>query len=107
MTQYSKEGRKAIADAFRQAKKYLNKGDFGFKTKYICYALDDAYVNGKIDRNTHKKARNIIRERLYPYDELITWLMLSAGIPTEQLTNSNMQKYRHAWLNLLIKEFSQ
>ena len=49
MTQYSTEERKAIADAFRQTKKYLNKGNDEVKTSFICLALDKAFVNGEID----------------------------------------------------------
>lgn len=60
MTQYSEQERKAIANAFREAKKYLNKGDDGFKTNYICYALWDAMWSKKISLNSYTQAINII-----------------------------------------------
>lgn len=101
--QYTKAQRKSIADAFRAAKEVLWNGTGCLprgKERYICYAL--TMSPGMGGRTLAKK---IISERLGRHAYLENWLS-AQGVPRVQQTVRRMQQHRHAWLDLLIKEFS-
>jgi len=90
-----------IAQVFRDAKMVLNSGRKLGQTSFICCAIGMTYTDFYMAEN----AKQIIRERIAPYDTLESWLEMVAKIPRKQLTVRNIQKYRHAWLDSLIKEF--
>jgi hypothetical protein len=82
------------------------------KEEYICFAIGagniknldggySAYTPGAM------AAKRIIESRLSPFSSLDCWLERDINIPGVELNWKNMQKHRHAWLKLLIKEFSK
>jgi hypothetical protein len=101
--EYTKQQREAMADAFRAAKKVLWKGT-GYKPsnkeRYICSAIIMAPGRGGCT-----PARSVVSQRLGKHAYLGKWLT-EQGVPREQQTDRLMQQHRHAWLDLLIKEFS-
>ena len=48
---------------------------------------------------------NIIIERLEGWPTVGTWLHNKCNISIEQLTPKAVQKHRHQWVDLMIKEF--
>jgi hypothetical protein len=79
---------------------------YGDKNEYICHAIENTNPNpattgGGLD------AQKIISDRLWPNSSLDGWLEQTMGIKSEDLTWENMQTHRHAWLKMLIKEFSK
>ena len=102
--------RKQVHEALKASKRWLSKGDATYEfgvTDYICIALaivaddnPDHYIGAE-------KAKRIIAKRLDGCYALDTWLSLK-GIPHNDLNDYNrMQAHRHAWLDMLIKEFSK
>ena len=70
------------------------------KVTCICWALE------KTVGNKHAEPlRNIISERLGVHPTIFSWLLYECNIPVEQLTDEAIQKHRHQWVDLLIKEF--
>ena len=91
--------RKEIADAFRGARMTLEAG----QKHFICHALEMCRTAGAA------AAKEIILERLSPYDTYGNWL--HDNFPADYA-----QRYRYAdsriaprlfWLSALIKEFSE
>jgi hypothetical protein len=81
------------------------------KNQYICHAIQDMNVRDGtkwMHRLTPGGAAavNMIAKRLSPVESLDGWLQRQ-GIPEEELTWENMQAHRHAWLKMLINEFSK
>ena len=102
--------RKQVYDALKASKRWLSKGDDDYEfcgTDYICIALaivgddnPDHYIGAE-------KAKKIIAKRLDGCYALDTWLNLK-GVSFKDLNDYNMmQAHRHAWLDMLIKEFSK
>lgn len=103
---------KQIATVFKEAKKYLaTSGVLGDKgTRYICVAIDSVrYTNPKLGHGC-SCAQNIINERLGDSYTVFTWLVTNGFMKRNTLDNikyvNQLQKYRHRWLDSLIKEFS-
>ena len=86
----------------RKAKEVLWDGVSENKEKElcICYALVQT-VGGK----QAEPLCNIIHERLEAYPTLFAWLRYKCNIPLGQLKNEALQKHRHQWVDLMIKEF--
>ncbi len=106
---------KQIADAFRAAKDYLNTiaADTPDTSEFICIALLIARQKGKIYHEQQNAARNIITERLgdVPY---ATWVGDHSEKLRDEITHDydfndgvKTQAARHAWLDMLIEEFSK
>ena len=70
------------------------------KIDFICLALLRA-----VGSSHAEPLRNIISERLEGYFSLRDWLCYECKIPYAQLTDEALQKHRHQWVDLLIKEF--
>ena len=111
----SKVTKKQIAERLKLAVEHLahNKDEIESRDKqrYICLSVDDTsnrwrYLTSKEDREIIA-IKKMIAERITPHHTVYLWLHRVAGIPIEQLTADNMQTYRHAWLQELIKEFSK
>lgn len=88
--------RKEIAKEFKKAKDHLAKNNSSGKTNYICYAL--YYSNNKVT----DKCVSIILSRIRPYSYADSWAEANGYKPK----NNDYQKWRHAWLDKLIEEFS-
>jgi len=102
--------KRQIAKAFKAAKKYLWKGEInGPGTSYICFALSKAEDNGDITQEQSDCACDVISERLGgTYATVPSWLRERIGARAfNKVTFKQIQAYRHAWLDQLIKEFSK
>lgn len=100
---------KKIAAGFAAAKQYLWDGEEEFpinKSSYICLALKRARDKKEISRKAYLACASIISSRLDGTYTLKSWL-IARGIWKWELTATEVQVHRHAWLDLLIKEFSE
>ena len=101
---------KEIAAGFAAAKQYLWDGVSpkipGHLPMYICLALSCASDKRKITAKVGKHCQEIIAQRIDRRYTLESWLS-SKRVKETELTRQRMQAYRHAWLDLLIKEFSE
>lgn len=106
MTKYAPQTRAAIRKAFAVAKDYLADGETfnEQRTKFICLALDEAERRDRCSALGARLARNIINNRLGRNMTLDGWLR-DEGV--RNFSYRRLQAHRHAWLNLLIKEFSK
>lgn len=103
MTNYTTEERREIAEAFKAAKTYLWDGrEDAWKSTCICKALDDT----RLQPETVRRAKLLIMKRLGGYFSVYAWLRDFAKVPSEQLSDQNVQTHRHAWLDLLIEELT-
>lgn len=100
---------KEIAAGFAAAKKYLWDGvspqTLVYLPIHICIAIDRAANKGKITLKTRNACKNVIASRLNT-STLSGWLK-SQGITITEADKPKVQAHRHAWLDLLIKEFSK
>ena len=101
---------KEIAAGFAAAKEHLWDGTYPqipvYLPTYICMALCRASEERKITVRVRKCCQEIIDQRIDGKGTLGCWL-ISKGIKNAELTRERMQDHRHAWLDLLIKEFSE
>ena len=100
---------KEIAAGFAAAKQYLWDGEEECpinKASYICSALKSACDEKEISMKVCLACASIISSRLDGEYTLRSWLK-ARGICVEELTATEVQGHRHAWLDLLIKEFSE
>lgn len=72
------------------------------KYSFICYAISF----GNPDAILVDQVKEIIHARLGDSVTCYSWLREVAKIPERELTFDKVQAYRHAWLQELIKEFS-
>lgn len=99
---YTRYERKQIAEAFKAAVAHLNDGTPALgKTLYICRALE------KSNALHWRYARGVVIARLEGSATLGIWLHERCGVPPWDLTRPRLQAHRHAWLQELIREFSQ
>jgi len=111
----AKVSNKQIANALKEAVPFLmttlaeQKAEpyGGKKDWFICFALRLAAMSpeSKISQRSLTATRAIINRRLDGCNTIPRWLQLKAKIPPKLLTFNNVQAYRHAWLQSLIKEF--
>ncbi len=94
------------SEVFRVAKTYLNRGD-QYKTDYICVAIGHAEEDNRVTWRASMRARQVIGSRLQDNATVTSWLKDRGYIPMRQdpFNHKQVQKYRHRWLNALIKEF--
>ena len=101
---------KEIAAGFAAAKKYLWDGVSSqirvYSPEHICIALSCAFDRRKITVKVRERCQEIISQRIDECPTLESWLN-SKGVKNTELTRQRMQAHRHAWLDLLIKEFSK
>ena len=100
---------RAVGHVFKQAKRYLATGqtaDYTKEHRLICFAIHHAGMTECIAASTVKAAQAVIMTRLKGARTLKDWL-ISRNVPESELTTTNLQAYRHAWLDSLIEEFSQ
>lgn len=100
---------KKIAAGFAAAKQYLWDGVEEFprnKSSYICLALRNACDKKAISVKVQIACALVISSRLDGSFTLKSWLR-ARGICAEAMSNALIQQHRHAWLDLLIKEFSE
>lgn len=99
--------RKQLVEVFKEAKDWLWDGGPKFKlfpkSRYICVAINGCRY---LPRAHRESATAIVSKRLQGAPTLKGWL-IDKGIPEEDMTTERMQAHRHAWLDLLIEEFSK
>lgn len=93
----------------REAKKILAKDiyqlDKGYR-RYICHAIEFVCQSSKeLIRHDADELRNFVASLIMPYASAATWLLTFANVPLEDLTDENMQTYRHRWIDYLILHF--
>lgn len=101
MTKYTKKQRKQIAAALRQAKKKLPWSKEPNARYNICYALSNSHGANL--------ARGIIEDRLGDLSYVTSWLWHAGYLPAayEDWDWTEIQAYRHRWVDALIEEFSK
>ena len=102
---------KEIAAVFKEAKKYLatseNDAQNVSKTFYICIAITKVSDINHSQWDRCSRAKSIINERLAGEYTVGTWLKVNGFIKSTNTPINQIQKYRHRWLDSLIKEFSK
>jgi hypothetical protein len=108
MKNMTKSDRKKIHAALVAAKPLLMKSNDELdKDRFICCAITEATVLKRITSSESTLAREMIMERLRPYNTIQGWLEVNVGYHEVKCAGRNeIQKYRHRWLSSLIKEFS-
>lgn len=117
--EYTKTERKEIARLFKDAKAFLshdNDGTYVSDVSYhICSSISlAANSSGRHRLHTVRRAKSIISERLDGYGTFVQWLMnqspkIRREVKQDISINSGrkVQAHRHAWLDMLIEEFSE
>jgi hypothetical protein len=97
---------KKTSEVFREAKKHLNRGNQN-KNDYICAAISAAKQSKLVTDKAAKRAMSVIWDRLNDYISVTSWLKERGFVHIYARPDNNVQiqKYRHRWLNALIKEF--
>jgi hypothetical protein len=97
---------KKTSEVFRAAKFYLNRGNED-KTDYICGAIGEVERVDLVTSRAAYRASNVIGVRLGDSVSVTSWLKERGFVPINQnpYNNVQVQKYRHRWLNALIREF--
>ncbi len=94
---------KELAKVFNAAQKKLSKTGNDGKHIYICHAIND--IDNKYDA-MKLFAQVIINNRLDGCYTVDDWLRTNIkGFNRHKFKQEVIQKYRHAWLTELIKEF--
>lgn len=101
---------KEIAAGFSAAKQYLWDGVspriLGYLHIHICTAIDKAASKRKITVKTRDACKKVIATRLDNSITFENWLIRKSVTITEA-DRPKVQAHRQAWLDLLIKEFSE
>jgi hypothetical protein len=97
------------SELIAKAKKYLWDGlddsELNFPvTEFICYAVKRA-ANRPSEYGLAQTFRDDIEVRMHPCNNLWSWLVHEARIPTKDLTHLTVQAHRLAWMNQLINEY--
>ena len=101
--------RKSIRKALKTAKPFLSPAFLcSNKRQFICHALEDAVGRG-ITYREMVLAKRMIMDRLgEDYYTIEGFLEATIGKEVfESVNRDDVQKYRHRWLDALIKEFSK
>ncbi len=110
MRKHSKETRKYIHKILVAAVPHLahNRREINWqKSLFICYAIDS--IRGRMYHLAcyADEAKAIIQKRLGIHCSVYGYLRYELRVPREQLTDKNIQDFRHRWLQELIREFSE
>ena len=104
--------RERILRALKAAKQPLSDTyRIGEREQFICFALYRTVRFGASSYEDYLDARNLILERLAPFNCVEDWLKANVGhkafYAARQKNQDVIQEYRHRWLDALIKEFSR
>ena len=109
MTAFTKAQRAQFVRQLEACKPFLwdGKSSWGLKqTRYICIAVAYGADDPKLKLKYAVTLRREIERRLENTCTLGVWLR-NQGIPIADLTDVRVQAHRHAWVDLLIEEFSK
>lgn len=114
---FTPEERAGIARAFKEAKGILWDGSGTEssqpqKQKYICHALDKTgrWKVNHAEFSYFGMAKEVVQRRLGECYSLERWLRMNGVSNNARAGTGNpelMQEHRHAWINMLIEEFSK
>lgn len=112
---YSKSTRALLAEAFTHALDNLAKDCFEDyqvqKSQHVCICIALAVAQKHILYSTGELAREIVMQRLAPYSSYVGWVAERVGSKALEQDSKQgsvqLQQGRRAWLESLIKEFSQ
>lgn len=101
-----------IVRALIRAKRRLSETyAIGSKDQFICFALYRTVEWDGGSYNDYLDARNLVLERLAPFNCVEDWLKANIGhkafYAARQKNQDVIQEYRHLWLDALIKELSR
>jgi hypothetical protein len=105
---YDKHTRAEMAKAFKLAQRYLSRGDYDNKTRYICFSFEPLVRDSRINPRIFTNCVNEITRRLHPHASVVQWLQHRGYLPMQRHAyayDRDVQEYRHRWLKALIKEF--
>lgn len=79
------------------------------KSRYICYALHDAAVDGKITGAELKKATNFISKKLGPWNSYLIDVLKQKGVVPADMKTKDPEYFPHrdAWLNAEIEKLKK
>lgn len=108
---YSKKQYAGMAEALRQAKPYLLTGkemrwQWRGKTPFICFALMAAHAGDVCYAHADRTECEISR-RLDYHATVAHWLFDRGIIEAMFPYTSDLQDYRHRWVDALIAEFEE
>ena len=107
MKKYTPKQRAAMAAAFRAAKKHLHDGRTDRDlTHFICFAISRAEWRGEVSHGVADLCAELINQRIGFRGSMRAWLREVARVPDHMMTTRRIQQHRHAWLDMLIEEFS-
>ena len=109
MTTFTKAQKAQFVRQLEACKPFLWDGKSPWsheQTRYICIAVAYGADALKLELEYAVTLRREIERRLENTSTLSSWL-LDQGIPPDDLTEARLQAHRHAWVDLLIEEFSQ
>lgn len=96
-----KAAKQPLADTYR----------IGECEQYICFALYRTVRFGASSYEDYLDTRNLILERLAPFNCVEDWLKANIGhkafYAALQKNQDVIQEYRHRWLDALIEELSR
>lgn len=99
-----KRDRLAIAQALKNAKPYLSRGNDD-KEEFICFSIE---LGMRTARKPARLAKHVIMERLDGCFTAEDWLKYTVGIAAVNRAGFvALQAWRHRWLDSLIEEFSK
>ena len=108
MTTFTKAQKAKFVRQLEACKPFLwdGKSPWGREqTRYICIAVACGADDLKLKSEYAGTLRREIGRRLENTHTLRRWLR-NQGIPVADLTEARLQAHRHAWVDLLIEEFS-
>jgi hypothetical protein len=110
---FTKRQCRQLVDAFRKTRAVIEPmSDRPNHHAFICLALEDLADEGEITDETALLAQTeVIEARLNGAYTLNTWLVRQGAVDEREARNdpehhSRVNQHRLAWLDLLIKEFS-
>ncbi len=93
------------SELLRAAKALLRGPDEITGEIYLCFALKKAFINNPGNFRKHEEIAGRIADALFPHATVSGWLIIAAGVSANLTTLSNMQEYRHRWIDHLIQEY--
>lgn len=121
--QHQRSQRKDMARVLRQAEQYMmtpalariyiaatacGPTHYYPSNRYICHAIDRVTAGADmITLQAGQQMKAIISKRMNYWCAVEVWLDKEGGVPFSMQTLELLQEYRHRWLQVLIKEFSE
>ena len=102
---FTPEERQGITEALQAAKPFLWDGQDQQIEKHISEFICIALLN--CQHPSSSVARQVVSSRLYPHISIYFYLIDEVRVRRSRLTEKAVQTFRHAWVDELIREFSE